>query len=146
MKNYLIMLACLLLVLNSVRCTAPERSVTQVMDDVVTRLYADISREELADLNNEKIMMLLSDDEKNVLASRFWMFDVNVPVIVSVMRHQEQQVLRGIHPGRDLVQRARQIVPIGQRHGVECSRQPRSPEFRKARWLGGSRYSRIPDN
>jgi hypothetical protein len=44
----------------------------------------------LESLTDDQIMTLFNDQEKEVLATRHWMFDVNVPVVVSVMRSTKQ--------------------------------------------------------
>lgn len=63
------------------------------MDNIVTRLYSTKNETELNSLDDTKIMQLLTESEKQVLATKYWTFDVNVPVIVSVMRHVEQQTV-----------------------------------------------------
>jgi len=63
------------------------------MDEVVTRLYATMDEQELSALTHDKVMTLLTVQEKQILATRFWMFDVSVPVIVSIMHHEEQSIL-----------------------------------------------------
>jgi hypothetical protein len=68
-----------------------EETVKDVMDQAVTRLYRTMSEQQLDSLTNDQVMVLLNDSEKNVLATRYWMFDVNVPVVVSVMRSAEQK-------------------------------------------------------
>ena len=44
-------------------------------------------------MDYDKVFSLFSEDEKEVLATRHWMFDVNVPVVVSVMRSTEQKIV-----------------------------------------------------
>ncbi len=68
-----------------------EGTVKDVMDQAVTRLYRTMSEQQLDSLTNDQVMVLLNDSEKNVLATRYWMFDVKVPVVVSVMRSAEQK-------------------------------------------------------
>jgi hypothetical protein len=84
-------LISLLLIVGMLSCASQERSVKEVMDQVVTRLYKTMDEKQLSGLTDEKIMQLLSVDEKKILATRFWMFDVNVPVTVSLMRHIDQK-------------------------------------------------------
>ncbi len=73
-------------------CSQDKRTVKRVMDECVTRLYQTMNEQELASLDNEKILNLFSNVNKNILASRYWSFDTNVPVIVSVMQHEAQPV------------------------------------------------------
>jgi len=70
-----------------------QSTVTEVMDNVVTRFYADMSQEERAALTTEAILGKLSDEEKAVLSEKYWHFDVNVPVVVSIMRHEAQEAV-----------------------------------------------------
>ena len=63
------------------------------MDKTITNLYKTMDANELGKLNNDKVMAIFSDDEKEVLSTKHWMFTVNVPVIVSVMRSTEQKII-----------------------------------------------------
>jgi len=74
-----------------VSCSRDDRSVKDVMDGVVTRFYQTMDEKELSSLTTEKILQLLTPEEQKILATRFWMFDVNVPVTVSLMRHVDQK-------------------------------------------------------
>lgn len=67
-----------------------EQTVKDVMDQAVTKLYKTRSEKQLDSLTNDQIMALFNDQEKQVLATEHWMFDVNVPVVVSVMRSTKQ--------------------------------------------------------
>lgn len=69
---------------------AAEATVEATVDGIVTRLFATMDRDQLHALDNAAILALLTDEEKSVLATRHWRFDVDVPVVVSVMRHEEQ--------------------------------------------------------
>ena len=75
-------------------CTHPvsDLSIKDIMDKTITNLYKTMDAKELNSLNTEKVMALFSDDEKEVLSSQHWMFTVNVPVVVSVMRSSEQKI------------------------------------------------------
>ncbi|MCP5064225.1 MAG: metallophosphoesterase family protein [Ignavibacteriae bacterium] len=63
------------------------------MDNVVTRFYESMNEDELSKLTNKKVMSFLKEDELEVLSSQYWMFDVNVPSIVSVMRDARQKII-----------------------------------------------------
>lgn len=65
-------------------------SVKEVMDNVVSRMYATLSEEELNQLTTEKILGLLTEHEKRILATKYWTFEATVPCLVSVMRHVDQ--------------------------------------------------------
>lgn len=70
-----------------------ERTIANVMDDVITRLYEQVPPDKYDSIDDAFILEFLSEKEKNVLATRFLYFTVNVPVTVSLMRHSDQQVI-----------------------------------------------------
>ena len=78
-------------------CSQPqpesEKSVQQVMDEVITRLYATMGEEELAAIDQQTAMSLFTEADLEVLSTRHWVFDVNVPAVVSVMRSTQQKTL-----------------------------------------------------
>ena len=63
-----------------------EQTVKEVMDHTVTRLYKTMNEKQLDSLSNDQVMALFNEQEKKVLATKHWSFDVNVPVVVSVGR------------------------------------------------------------
>ena len=79
------------LVLSLCAPASAEPSLKQTMDGVVARLYAGSNAEALASLTHETALGLFSDAERRVLATKYWHFDVSVPVIVSVMRNVDQR-------------------------------------------------------
>ncbi|MFN8344801.1 MAG: metallophosphoesterase family protein [Spirosomataceae bacterium] len=70
-------------------CSA--QSVKQVMDDVVTRLYRQLTPAQLDTISENYILSFLSESEKKVLATQYLTFNVNVPIVVSLMRHRDQK-------------------------------------------------------
>ncbi len=70
--------------------TSDIGSVEAVMDNLVTRLYQTLSPEQLDTIGSSWIIHNLSLDEKLVLATRYWYFQVNTPVTVSLMRDMDQ--------------------------------------------------------
>jgi hypothetical protein len=85
------LLVALLLNLN-VPASFSAETVKATMDNIVTRIYATLERDELAVIGAETMDRIVTDGERQVLATKYWHFDVNVPVTVSVMRHNEQQI------------------------------------------------------
>ena len=73
--------------------TTPEKSVEQVMDEVITRLYATMSEDELEAIDHQKALLLFDETGLEVLSTRHWVFDVNVPVVVSIMRSKSQKIM-----------------------------------------------------
>ncbi len=63
------------------------------MDGVFTRLYADLDREALASLDSDKVLGLITDEERYVLATQYWTFNVDAAAVVSVVRHVAQEVV-----------------------------------------------------
>jgi hypothetical protein len=63
------------------------------MDNTIEKLYKTMDYRQLSKLTNEQVMTIFSPDEKEALATQHWSFDVNVPVVVSVMVSEKQNVL-----------------------------------------------------
>lgn len=82
----------LVLCLLGISCSAPtqEPSVKDVMDRVVTRFYEEFDSSQLDTISHNFVVQYLSPEEKSVLSSKYWVFDVNVPVTVSLMRDTAQ--------------------------------------------------------
>ncbi len=72
---------------------AKTDTVKDVMDGVVTRLYEKLNSSELDTLSETYIKQFLTRDEKEILAKKFWTFEANVPVTVSLMRNVDQEVI-----------------------------------------------------
>lgn len=83
----------LLLSIGNVYASKQEKSVQQVMDRVITDLYKTKNASELMGLDYQKVMSLFSKEELKVLSNRHWMFEVNVPVNVSVMVSSKQKIV-----------------------------------------------------
>ncbi|WP_423127062.1 metallophosphoesterase [Gaoshiqia sp. Z1-71] len=84
-------LVILFVVAGLLSCTRQEKTVDEVMDRVVSHLYESMDIGELPALDQEQVMSLFSEDELKTLATRHWTFEVNVPVVVSVMRSVKQK-------------------------------------------------------
>lgn len=65
-------------------------AVAGVMGDVITRLYDQLTPAELDTISNAFVLGFISPNEKKVLATTYWKFEVNVPAVVSVMRDSAQ--------------------------------------------------------
>lgn len=70
-----------------------ETTVEVTMDNIVTRMYDTLTKEELAQLDDRKIQDFITDDDRAALARKYWYFDTNVPVVVSIMRDASQSVI-----------------------------------------------------
>lgn len=75
--------------------TKPESqvSVKETMDNTVSRFYSDFDLSQLDTIGNDFILKFLSEEDKNVLSTGYWVFEANVPVRVSLMRDSAQQVV-----------------------------------------------------
>ena len=75
-------------------CSSPDnRSVKQVMDEKITELYKTKTEKDLQSLTYDQAISLFSANDMEILASRHWMFDVNVPVVVSFFRSKKQNII-----------------------------------------------------
>ncbi len=78
-------------------CSRGERgvdlTVERVMDSLVTRMYAQLDTGRLDDLDERALMELIAPHEHKALGENYWQFEVNVPVVVSVMRDTAQSVV-----------------------------------------------------
>ncbi len=69
------------------------QGVKEVMDRAVTRLYQQLTPQQLDTIREPFILNFLSPADKNILATRYLTFDVNVPAVVSIMRDKAQKTL-----------------------------------------------------
>jgi hypothetical protein len=70
-----------------------NRSIKDVMDEVITRLYSEVPSATYASIDDDYILNFLTMEEKEVLATQYQYFTVNVPVTVSLMRSKSQEVV-----------------------------------------------------
>ena len=68
-------------------------SVAEAMDGIVTRLYAQFDTHQLDTIGAAFILDFITDEEREALATTYWQFTVNVPVVVSLMRDSAQSIL-----------------------------------------------------
>ena len=66
-------------------------TVSEVMDDVVTRLYDQLTSDQLDTISHQFVLNFISPEEKETLATAYWKFEVDVPVVVSVIRDSAQE-------------------------------------------------------
>jgi len=67
-----------------------EPSVAHTMDGIVSRMRAALGPDELLRLDERTIEQFVTPEDRHVLATQYWHFEVNVPVVVSVMRDVQQ--------------------------------------------------------
>lgn len=96
MRHYLaITLAAATLFTSSLAWAHPgdAPSIHDTMAGLMDRLKNSLSLEDLKTLTTEQAETFLTAEERHILGTAYWMFDVNVPVTVSVMRDSEQAEL-----------------------------------------------------
>src|SRR5690554_3274935 len=71
--------------------TQSERTIEEVMDKTITHIYNSMSEDEINTLDYNRAMNLFDDDDLKVLSKRHWVFDVNVPAKVFLMRSKKQE-------------------------------------------------------
>uniref|UniRef100_UPI0032161F8D metallophosphoesterase family protein n=1 Tax=uncultured Draconibacterium sp. TaxID=1573823 RepID=UPI0032161F8D len=89
-------LIAVILMLAIVSCSTrdlQQPSLKEIISNKVTELYKTKSQEELAAITYDQAFNLFSAEERGVLATGHWIFDVNVPAVVSVMRSKKQKVV-----------------------------------------------------
>lgn len=69
---------------------AAEPTIAGTMDGIVARMRAALSVEELLRLDEPSVQRFINAGDRDVLATQYWRFEVNVPVVVSVMRDVTQ--------------------------------------------------------
>ncbi|MFD1143300.1 fibronectin type III domain-containing protein [Larkinella insperata] len=69
-----------------------DNTVKAVMDGAVTRLYQTLQPEQLDTISQAYVLQFLTEPEKKVLATQYITFEVDQPVTVSIMRHQDQKI------------------------------------------------------
>jgi acid phosphatase type 7 len=61
-------------------------TLEQTVDGIVSRLYATLDEKALVSLNDETVLKLITREERDILARKYWYFDVDAPAVVSVVR------------------------------------------------------------
>ena len=95
MKIISLFVAVLILLSSCKETTTSNKdlTVTQVMDEVITRLYEQVPPEKYDSIDDAFMLDFLTEEEKDILAKRYQYFTVNTPVTVSLMRDIQQKVI-----------------------------------------------------
>ncbi len=96
LKNYRILffsVFALILTFCTQKQTIPEKSVKDVMDNAISHIYSTMDSKAIESIDQEKAMKLFDENELKVLATRHWVFNTNVPVVVSIMRSTRQKIM-----------------------------------------------------
>ncbi|MEN8137653.1 MAG: fibronectin type III domain-containing protein, partial [Bacteroidota bacterium] len=87
-RRYLFLISIIL-----ISCSKNPKSVNSVIDKAVKHIYTNVSSDSINSLSNEDVLRLFDEDELQVLATRYWSFDINTSAIVSVMRVNNQAIV-----------------------------------------------------
>lgn len=68
-----------------------DRSIADVMSDVVTKIYSEGVEDDFSSKTQDEVLEWFTEDEKNVLGSKYWNFKVNQPVEVYVAQDETQK-------------------------------------------------------
>ena len=71
--------------------TKNDSTVKSVIDNAVTKLYDKLTPAQLDTISEPFILNFFSPEDKEVLSTKFWTFDANVPVTVSLMHDTAQK-------------------------------------------------------
>ena len=69
---------------------AAEPTVMSTIDGIVSRMRAALGEAELLSLDERAVQSFITTEDRKVLATQYWHFEVNVPVVVSVIRDVNQ--------------------------------------------------------
>lgn len=72
---------------------ADGRSVSEVVEGIVRRMKAALPMETMLQADAALVERFVTPEDRAVLATRYWSFETDVPVRVSVMRHTGQNVV-----------------------------------------------------
>lgn len=77
-------------------CASPSKNLPDLkttVDQIVTRLYAEIPSDSLNRLDEAFFYTYLTEEEKAVMSLQYWILEVNQPVRISLMRHVDQKTV-----------------------------------------------------
>ena len=77
----------------AVGAVSAEAPVQAAMDRIVERLTAAMGPDQLMTLDEAALQPFITPEDRRALATEYWCFDVDGPVIVSVMRDVKQPVV-----------------------------------------------------
>ena len=94
-RNLILFLHLLVMLVFAVNVSGAQKetNVKEVMDRVISDLYKSAGSTDLMKLDLPKVMSLFTKEELQILSTHHWMFDANVPVVVSVMQSSEQKTV-----------------------------------------------------
>lgn len=88
---HLLVAATLIATLYAPFAFAAPQTVSEAMDGIVTRLYAEHDEAYLAKLDGNTMQSLITPEERRIFATQHWVFDVDVPAVISLLRDTAQK-------------------------------------------------------
>lgn len=71
--------------------TPEDVTIAEVMGDVVTQIYAEGAENDFSDKTQDEVLEWFTEEEKKVLATKYWNFNVDQPVEVYIAQDQRQE-------------------------------------------------------
>ena len=90
-KSVTLSILIFLLIISCKKAPATNNAtVKSVIDNTVTSLYKKLTPAQLDTISEPYVLNFLSKEDKEVLSTKFWTFEANVPVTVSLMHDTAQ--------------------------------------------------------
>ncbi len=70
---------------------AEPQTVEEVMDGIVTRLYAEHDEAFLSKIDATSVQSIVTPEEQKILATKHWVFDVDAPAVITLLRDSAQE-------------------------------------------------------
>lgn len=90
-RRRVLLVALLAACVTSVAGYAEVPAIVAVMDELMASLSSGRDLDAMASLDAAAILETLSETQRRILGTEYWHFDVNVPVVVSVVRDTAQK-------------------------------------------------------
>lgn len=84
-------IACILAMASGI----PQKTggVSETVERIIARMHASLTKEQMLAMDEATAERFVTPEDRAILATAYWVFDVNVPVRVSVMRHTGQSTV-----------------------------------------------------
>ena len=92
-SRYALPLVLAVALLASLSAWSQPPAIATVMDELVATLCEGRDMEALSALDDAAIVAVLTPEQRRILGTEYWQFDVNAPALISVMRETGQQAV-----------------------------------------------------
>jgi predicted phosphodiesterase len=103
----LVVLSCLLSC--SGEKPVPFVSVSEAREGVIERILQQTPVSYLDSIDSDFVMQFITPEEKQIFADNYWVFTIDRPAVVSVMRHKEQETIPFWLPEKGFVNTGRTV-------------------------------------